>query len=336
MELLSYSNRNLAENSKGAHGLLFATASTIFSSLEHFLPIGMVSDLNASQSHCYLLDGEGFPTPNQSACIDEYDQLADSHGGAVHYIPVKSECSSQEIIHLGLLGSFNCRDNSKTLDSKLLQLQDISYPNAGEQSPIQANRYSPCAHNFPDSQGRTSVSQGTDEVFLPTQLLHSLLTSQLPVMNFHPNMSSNVHYSNMQQYPDMTTMVNSNINIIAPMVETTFIDHKVCNVCGRRITRDMTRHMRTHQVVKRFVCDFPKGSCRHRSGQFNRRYDFKKHLLNNHFIFDNQNVKKVHNLKGKLDDWGTCHCGRRFISSDWLDNHILTEDLAYRCPLIYE
>lgn len=132
-------------------------------------------------------------------------------------------------------------------------------------------------------------------------------------------------------YPDITTMVNANTNIIAPMVETTFVDYKVCRICNKRITRDMSRHYRTHQLEKRFTCKFPKDACRHKSGQFNRPYDFKKHLLNKHFIFDDPAIKKVHNLRDKLESWGTCPCGRRFISLDWLDNHILTDREEDKC-----
>lgn len=138
--------------------------------------------------------------------------------------------------------------------------------------------------------------------------------------------------SDIHHYPDMTTMVNANASMAAPLVEATFVDLKRCTVCGRRITRDMTRHLRTHELTKRFTCKFSKSSCSHRSGQFNRRYDFKKHLLNKHFEFDDSRIKKVHNLSDKLNDWGTCPCGQRFNSGDWLENHVLTQDPSRRCP----
>lgn len=138
----------------------------------------------------------------------------------------------------------------------------------------------------------------------------------------------------MSQYPDMTTMVNSNSNMVLPMVESQFVDHRVCNVCGKRITRDMSRHSRTHLSVSRFTCKFPKNQCRHKSGRFNRPYDFKKHLLNRHFKFDNPEVRKLHNLLDKLDHWGTCPCGLRFLSKDWLDDHILTDDASKKCPYV--
>lgn len=146
---------------------------------------------------------------------------------------------------------------------------------------------------------------------------------------YNPELPAGAPYG---QYSDMTSMVNSNANIVvAPMVETTFVDYKVCRICNRRITRDMTRHRRTHQLEKRFSCMFPKDACRHKLGQFNRPYDFKKHLLNKHFIFDDPSVKKLQNLRDKLDWWGTCLCGKRFLSLDWLHNHILTDNEAHKC-----
>ncbi|ODV81807.1 uncharacterized protein CANTADRAFT_36212, partial [Suhomyces tanzawaensis NRRL Y-17324] len=135
-------------------------------------------------------------------------------------------------------------------------------------------------------------------------------------------------------YPDMTTLLNSNSNLLPPPVESQFVDHKSCQICGKRITRDMSRHMRTHQSEARFTCKFPKGQCRHKLGKFNRPYDYKKHLLNRHFKFDDPCVKRLHNLSDKLFDWGTCPCGLRFMGKDWLDKHILTEDASKKCPII--
>lgn len=140
----------------------------------------------------------------------------------------------------------------------------------------------------------------------------------------------------VNKYPDITTMVNSNSDIIVPLVESTFVDYKYCSVCGKKITRDMSRHMRTHQTESRFTCAFPKSECRHRTGKFNRPYDFKKHLLNRHFKFDNAEIKKLHNLSDKLHHWGTCPCGLRFLGIDWLDDHILNEAVVKKCPCLQE
>lgn len=134
------------------------------------------------------------------------------------------------------------------------------------------------------------------------------------------------------QYPDMTSMINANSSMILPMVETTFVDYSLCSVCGKKITRDMSRHMRTHRLDSRFEFKFPKGQCNHKLGRFNRRYDFKKHLLNRHFEFDDPEIKKHHTLSGKLTYWGTCQCGLRFLGASWLEDHVMTGDITKRCP----
>ncbi|ODV86766.1 hypothetical protein CANARDRAFT_27163 [[Candida] arabinofermentans NRRL YB-2248] len=98
---------------------------------------------------------------------------------------------------------------------------------------------------------------------------------------------------------------------------------KVCTICKKSITRDMSRHLRTHEAVSRFRCIYPREICIHKTGQFNRPYDFKKHLLNCHFKFDDASAKKLHNLNDKMDFRGTCYCGMRFSAQSWLDDHIL-------------
>ncbi|CUM45142.1 unnamed protein product [Debaryomyces fabryi] len=137
-----------------------------------------------------------------------------------------------------------------------------------------------------------------------------------------------------QRYPDMTTLINSNASIKVPLVESAFVDHKTCSVCGKKISRDMLRHMRTHQTVARFICNFPKNQCNHKSRRFNRPYDHKKHLLNRHFIFDVPGVKRLHNLNDKLGHSGKCPCGQRYVAKEWLEKHILTRDTDHKCPLI--
>ncbi|CAI5760602.1 unnamed protein product [Candida verbasci] len=164
--------------------------------------------------------------------------------------------------------------------------------------------------------------------------VHYLLQEQrrnIPAASISLPFPSNI---DINQYPDMTTLVNSNENIIVPLVENRFVDLKVCTICGKRITRDKQRHMRTHQSESRFSCKFPKTQCHHKSGKFNRPYDFKKHLLNRHFIFDDPKIKKLHNLSDKLDHLGTCSCGLRFIGRIWLEDHILTDDIYNQCSLI--
>jgi hypothetical protein len=106
-----------------------------------------------------------------------------------------------------------------------------------------------------------------------------------------------------------------------------------CQICGKYFRRDLPRHVRTHQEEGRFTCPFSRDQCPHKRGQFNRPYDFKKHLLHGHFTFDDQKrVRSFRNLRSKLSFSGVCGCGKRFVASDWLEQHVLGgQD---RCPLL--
>lgn len=106
----------------------------------------------------------------------------------------------------------------------------------------------------------------------------------------------------------------------------------VCSICDRYISRDFSRHMRIHDEVGRFRCVFPREQCKHKLGKFNRPYDYKKHLLNMHFRFDNPAVKMAPNLTEKTKEMGLCiACGQRFMGNDWLDDHILSPDVRKKC-----
>lgn len=91
--------------------------------------------------------------------------------------------------------------------------------------------------------------------------------------------------------------------------------------------------MRIHNEVGRFQCVFPRSYCKHRSGKFNRPYDYKKHLLNMHFSFDDPSTKTLANLTEKLGVHGLCMaCGQKYVASAWLEQHVLTNDSTYKCP----
>lgn len=106
-----------------------------------------------------------------------------------------------------------------------------------------------------------------------------------------------------------------------------------CRICHRYYRRDLPRHLRTHQETLRFQCPFPRSQCPHKRGQFNRPYDFKKHLLHCHFVFDEQKtVRGFRDLRSKLVYYGTCNCGERYMAETWLDEHVLGGD--HRCPLL--
>lgn len=211
-----------------------------------------------------------------------------------------------------------------------INYRSISQPtiNLGQQNNLlNSIHHNHSNHQYPFQQ---QLPQQQQSVPYPQQLQPRQQPHATNVdVNFQFNSPNRLNH-----YPDMTTMVNSNSNIIVPLVESTFVDHRVCTICGRRITRDMTRHMRTHQKISRFSCKFPENQCRHKSGRFNRPYDFKKHLLNRHFKFDEIEIRKLHNLSDKLNHWGTCPCGLRFMGKDFLDDHILTKDKSKKCPMI--
>lgn len=106
----------------------------------------------------------------------------------------------------------------------------------------------------------------------------------------------------------------------------------VCSICDKYISRDLTRHMRIHDDVGRFQCVYPKSMCNHKTGYFNRPYDYKKHLLHMHFKFDDPKGKTAHTLTDKLPLMGCCQaCGARFSANDWLDSHILTNNKNQKC-----
>lgn len=101
----------------------------------------------------------------------------------------------------------------------------------------------------------------------------------------------------------------------------------VCTICDRYISRDFSRHMRIHDESGRFKCVFPPGYCNHKLRKFNRPYDYKKHLLNMHFRFDDVTVKLAPNLTEKLSAGGHCTaCGERFTATEWLETHILGQE----------
>lgn len=105
----------------------------------------------------------------------------------------------------------------------------------------------------------------------------------------------------------------------------------VCVVCDKFISRDLTRHMRIHDEIGRFKCVYPRLTCNHKTGKFNRPYDYKKHLLRSHFEFDNPRGRNHNTLTDMIPLHGEClACGARFSAQEWLDEHVLGGD--NRCP----
>lgn len=133
-------------------------------------------------------------------------------------------------------------------------------------------------------------------------------------------------------YTDITTLINNNPDIIPPSVESTFVDPKICQVCGKR-SNDMLRHIRIHDTNPRFRCKFPSSKCNYKTINYKRRYEFKRHLLSKHFTFDDIRMDRKMTVSSVLDHVGNCACGLHTTGRLWLDNHILTEDESMSCPL---
>lgn len=245
-----------------------------------------------------------------------------------HELPTCGSSANSELTQASPLNSpFNAShpQGLKTVSQgSFYQYQGLPSSNAFEFQHLSSlpeaqeveSQFQSSSSSAPSTADTDSFSIGNESPMYPNGSLASSSQSQVDIMN----------------YPDITTYVNANMHIAVPMVESTFVDHR-CRVCGKRINRDMSRHMRTHQAISRFTCKFPN-QCRHRSGKFNRPYDFKKHLLNRHFRFDDIQIKRKNNLNEKLDHWGTCLCGTRFLAKDWLDDHILTNDKKKRCTYV--
>ncbi|CAH6723843.1 hypothetical protein CLIB1444_21S00628 [[Candida] jaroonii] len=107
-----------------------------------------------------------------------------------------------------------------------------------------------------------------------------------------------------------------------------------CPICGKYISRDLSRHLRIHDENGRFRCVFPK-ICSHKTGKFNRPYDYKKHLLHFHFKFDDPKGKAATNLTDKLPLMGNCKaCNFRSDAKTWIDDHVLTTNSLVRCRFV--
>ncbi|CAK7917504.1 hypothetical protein CAAN3_21S00672 [[Candida] anglica] len=131
-------------------------------------------------------------------------------------------------------------------------------------------------------------------------------------------------------YSDITTLINSNPDIILPKVESTFVNPRICPVCGKS-PNEMSRHMKIHDTCPRFTCKFPSGWCHYKYVNYKRKYEFKRHLLARHFKFDDIKMNSKMTVSTVLDHAGMCPCGIRSTARWWIDNHILVEDQSQKC-----
>lgn len=141
--------------------------------------------------------------------------------------------------------------------------------------------------------------------------------------------------------PHSATSIGSEVNKQEPTTKSHAAPKKKtskgahCPVCDKFISRDLTRHMRIHNEIGRFQCVYPREMCNHKTQNFNRPYDYKKHLLHLHFKFDDARGKTAHTLGDKLPLSGECvACGARYIASEWLSEHVLTRNEEHRCAYV--
>lgn len=139
--------------------------------------------------------------------------------------------------------------------------------------------------------------------------------------------SQQQHQQQLQtQLARSTTSPSVDSVSVSPIVSSSTVStSEVCPVCNSVIRRDVRRHMRTHDTQPRFKCVYPRTFCSHKTGKFNRQYDFKKHLLHSHFVLRDYKVIKFKSLNQKLGQEGQCMCGMAMIARDWL-NHIIDID----------
>ncbi|CAN3374873.1 hypothetical protein DIURU_002614 [Diutina rugosa] len=137
-----------------------------------------------------------------------------------------------------------------------------------------------------------------------------------------------------EPYPDLTTFVNMNPSVNAPSVDVVFNDQQTCPQCGKSNFSNLRRHLKIHRSTAKFQCQFPRSVCNFKINSYNRSFDFKRHLVNKHFKFDDKKLSKaVSSLSQKAEYLGHCPCGWHGSCQEWLDTHILVDDdNPQRCP----
>lgn len=189
-------------------------------------------------------------------------------------------------------------------------------------------------HSSPESDQGGNISSPQSIASTPNLTTFSAPPPQQPNINIPQQLNSDymTQFTGYAQHSSSTppsTTSNSSSSVGGQKRKYT------CKICGKQFMRDLPRHMRTHEEVARFSCPYPRSYCPHKRGQFNRPYDFKKHLLHGHFIFDDKSAKSYKDLKSKLSSHGTCSsCGVRYKADDWINDHILGSDHAIKCPLL--
>lgn len=278
------------------------------------------------------------PGTNQQEYFDFYS--ASDTGGDDNYKGVKFD-NSNEGISTENNSSHNIRQSSHTASNMSFGDRNETLPTTFNYPPengrpndknpssgSNANFDTRCKTHSPDTfVGADGLSESRKEEPMPLSKKNLFLKSQ-----------QNYGYLDVQrpifERADSNQSINSVSSIGSGTKKKRTPKGAVCSVCDKYISRDLTRHMRIHDDVGRFHCVYPKSMCNHKTGYFNRPYDYKKHLLHMHFKFDDPKGKTAHTLTDKLPLLGSCHaCGARFSANDWLDSHVLANS-AQRCSYL--
>lgn len=263
-----------------------------------------------------------------------HEQTSDDHHGRIHGIyPQDTETSFEKSQHLQsqdtrgdvLQHDYQHADNQQHHHQVDHRQEPYAYPNQGpHQEHIPKSGQEP--HQEHDNR-HVQSHEDQQEYFQDTRTD----SSQHHVLEFPP------------VRPELERSVSGPSAPGKPLDKKLLAKKKkspkgtVCTICDKFISRDFSRHIRIHNEVGRFQCVFPRNYCKHRSGKFNRPYDYKKHLLNMHFNFDDPSAKSAPNLTDKLDKTGLCvACGQKFVGTDWLEHHVLTKDLSKLCSELYQ
>lgn len=217
----------------------------------------------------------------------------------------------------------------------------VPVPNVSNSTTNQFHLFSQHYNQPLQSNDLTILTQATStaQVLPNREIYGSQLQSQKPLpASKIPNYSIEEplqSYSNMdhQSYTDITSYVNSNPKALAPEVIAYFDDQVTCRICGRSNFINLKRHLKIHEQSQKYKCRFPKSVCNYKTNSYNRSFDFKRHLINKHFILDDKKAKKLPSLSAKFHLRGKCPCGFETTVKEWLYNHILTENESDRCFL---
>lgn len=220
------------------------------------------------------------------------------------------------------LSGFNFRLYDTANDEKLVESQFHSQSNSSD------------SHSHSNSPEKdkplTPLSDLEHDDYNPSSTVSSHRhTSSNPSSLNYLDIKNEVHRTTSNQSTSSVNSISSN----ADKKKKKSSKGAHCSICGKYISRDLSRHIRIHNDIGRFQCVYPKESCSHKTGNFNRPYDYKKHLLHYHFSFDEKKGRTANNLTDKLPLIGTCKaCGIRLTGNEWLENHVLTKVEANRCP----